>query len=50
LLLEYSGRMQSDLVFATVLAVIIEALVLLAAMQPVRFDPGLLHHFFSQRR
>jgi NitT/TauT family transport system permease protein len=35
LLLEYSGRMQSDLVFATVAAVIIEALVLLAAMQKV---------------
>jgi NitT/TauT family transport system permease protein len=33
LLLEFSGRMQSDLVFATVFAVIIEALVLLAAMQ-----------------
>jgi NitT/TauT family transport system permease protein len=33
LLLEFSGRMQSDLVFATVIAVIIEALVLLAAMQ-----------------
>jgi len=33
LLLEFSGRMQSDLVFATVLAVIIEALVLLAGMQ-----------------
>ena len=33
LLLEFSGRMQSDLVFATVLAVIIEALILLAAMQ-----------------
>jgi NitT/TauT family transport system permease protein len=33
LLLEFSGRMQSDLVFATVGAVIIEALVLLAAMQ-----------------
>jgi NitT/TauT family transport system permease protein len=33
LLLEFSGRMQSDLVFATVLAVIIEALALLAAMQ-----------------
>jgi ABC-type nitrate/sulfonate/bicarbonate transport system permease component len=35
LLLEFSGRMQSDLVFATVLAVIIEALTLLAAMQAV---------------
>jgi NitT/TauT family transport system permease protein len=33
LLLEFSGRMQSDLVFATVVAVIIEALALLAAMQ-----------------
>ncbi len=33
LLLEFSGRMQSDLVFATVLAVIIEALALLAGMQ-----------------
>jgi NitT/TauT family transport system permease protein len=33
LLLEFSGRMQSDLVFATVLAVIIEALALLVAMQ-----------------
>ena len=33
LLLEFSGRMQSDLVFATVLAVIIEALALLSAMQ-----------------
>jgi ABC-type nitrate/sulfonate/bicarbonate transport system permease component len=33
LLLEFSGRMQSDLVFATVLAVIIEALTLLSAMQ-----------------
>ena len=33
LLLEYSGRMQSDFVFATVLAVIIEALALLSAMQ-----------------
>lgn len=33
LLLEFSGRMQSDLVFATVIAVIIEALALLAAMQ-----------------
>jgi len=35
LLLEFSGRMQSDLVFATVLAVIIEALALLSAMQAV---------------
>jgi ABC-type nitrate/sulfonate/bicarbonate transport system permease component len=35
LLLEFSGRMQSDLVFATVLAVIIEALILLAAMQAI---------------
>ena len=35
LLLEFSGRMQSDMVFATVLAVIIEALALLAAMQAV---------------
>jgi NitT/TauT family transport system permease protein len=33
LLLEFSGRMQSDLVFATVVAVIIEALALLAGMQ-----------------
>jgi ABC-type nitrate/sulfonate/bicarbonate transport system permease component len=33
LLLEFSGRMQSDLVFATVFAVIIEALALLSAMQ-----------------
>ena len=33
LLLEFSGRMQSDLVFATVFAVIIEALALLAAIQ-----------------
>jgi len=33
LLLEFSGRMQSDMVFATVLAVIIEALALLSAMQ-----------------
>jgi NitT/TauT family transport system permease protein len=33
LLLEFSGRMQSDLVFAAVLAVIIEALALLAGMQ-----------------
>jgi ABC-type nitrate/sulfonate/bicarbonate transport system permease component len=35
LLLEYSGRMQSDMVFATVLAVIIEALTLLTAMQMI---------------
>ena len=35
LLLEFSGRMQSDLVFATVLMVIFEALGLLAAMQAV---------------
>jgi NitT/TauT family transport system permease protein len=35
LLLEYSGRMQSDMVFATVLAVIVEALALLSAMQIV---------------
>jgi NitT/TauT family transport system permease protein len=35
LLLEFSGRMQSDLVFATVLAVIIEALTLLSVMQTV---------------
>jgi NitT/TauT family transport system permease protein len=35
LLLEFSGRMQSDLVFATVLAVIIEALLLLTAMQSI---------------
>ncbi|MBM2802309.1 MAG: transporter permease [Deltaproteobacteria bacterium] len=35
LLLEFSGRMQSDMVFATVLAVIIEALLLLTAMQRV---------------
>jgi NitT/TauT family transport system permease protein len=35
LLLEFSGRMQSDLVFATVLAVIIEALVLLSTMQAI---------------
>jgi len=35
LLLEFSGRMQSDLVFATVLVVIIEALSLLAAMQMI---------------
>jgi len=33
LLLEFSGRMQSDLVFAAILAVIIEALALLAGMQ-----------------
>jgi len=33
LLLEFSGRMQSDMVFATVLAVIIEALALLSVMQ-----------------
>jgi NitT/TauT family transport system permease protein len=35
LLLEFSGRMQSDLVFATVLAVIIEAILLLTAMQVI---------------
>jgi len=35
LLLEFSGRMQSDLVFATVLAVIIEAIALLTAMQAI---------------
>lgn len=35
LLLEFSGRMQSDLVFATVVAVIIEALALLAAMRAI---------------
>jgi NitT/TauT family transport system permease protein len=35
LLLEFSGRMQSDMVFATVLAVVIEALLLLTAMQRV---------------
>jgi NitT/TauT family transport system permease protein len=35
LLLEFSGRMQSDLVFATVIAVIIEALALLAAMRAI---------------
>jgi len=35
LLLEFSGRMQSDLVFAMVLVVIIEALSLLAAMQTI---------------
>src|SRR5215468_4498794 len=35
LLLEFSGRMQSDLVFATVLAVIIEAILLLTAMQAI---------------
>lgn len=35
LLLEFSGRMQSDLVFATVIAVIIEALALLTAMQAI---------------
>jgi NitT/TauT family transport system permease protein len=35
LLLEFSGRMQSDLVFATILVVIIEALSLLAAMQTI---------------
>jgi NitT/TauT family transport system permease protein len=35
LLLEFSGRMQSDLVFATVIAVIIEALALLAAMRTI---------------
>jgi len=35
LLLEFSGRMQSDLVFATVLAVIIEALALMSAMQAI---------------
>jgi NitT/TauT family transport system permease protein len=35
LLLEFSGRMQSDLVFATVLAVIMEALALLSAMKAV---------------
>ena len=35
LLLEFSGRMQSDMVFATVLAVIIEALALLAIMQAI---------------
>jgi ABC-type nitrate/sulfonate/bicarbonate transport system permease component len=33
LLLEFSGRMQSDMVFATVAAVILEALALLAVMQ-----------------
>jgi ABC-type nitrate/sulfonate/bicarbonate transport system permease component len=35
LLLEFAGRMQSDLVFATVIAVIIEALALLAAMRAI---------------
>jgi len=35
LLLEFSGRMQSDLVFAIVLAVIIEAIALLTAMQVI---------------
>ncbi len=35
LLLEFSGRMQSDFVFATVLAVIAEALALLTAMQVI---------------
>ena len=35
LLLEFSGRMQSEFVFATVLAVIIEALALLTAMQKI---------------
>jgi NitT/TauT family transport system permease protein len=35
LLLEFSGRMQSDLVFATVITVIIEALALLAAMRAI---------------
>ncbi|MBM4296350.1 MAG: ABC transporter permease [Deltaproteobacteria bacterium] len=35
LLLEYSGRMQSDLVFATIAAVVVEALALLTAMQKV---------------
>ena len=35
LLLEFSGRMQSDLVFATVLAVIVEALALLTAMRAI---------------
>ncbi len=35
LLLEYSGRMQSDMVFATVLTVILEALALLTAMQTI---------------
>lgn len=35
LLLEFSGRMQSDFVFATVLAVIVEALALLTAMQAI---------------
>ena len=35
LLLEFSGRMQSDLVFATVLAVIIEAIALLTIMQAI---------------
>lgn len=35
LLLEFSGRMQSDLVFATVIAVIVEALALLTAMQAI---------------
>jgi ABC-type nitrate/sulfonate/bicarbonate transport system permease component len=35
LLLEFSGRMQSDLVFATVIAVIIEALALLTAMRAI---------------
>ncbi|MEE8121407.1 MAG: ABC transporter permease [Anaerolineales bacterium] len=35
LLLEFSGRLQSDLVFATVLAVILEALILLYAMRSI---------------
>jgi NitT/TauT family transport system permease protein len=35
LLLEFSGRMQSDLVFATIIAVIIQALSLLAAMRAI---------------
>lgn len=35
LLLEFSGRMQSDMVFATVLAVIIEALLLLTGMKQI---------------
>ena len=33
LLLEFSGRMQSDFVFATIIAVIVEALTLLSVMQ-----------------
>ena len=49
LLLEFTGRLQADLVFATVLVVIVEALLLLSAMRLVEKKAAPWSHDISLR-